>query len=162
MDERKQEVMAAHGMVAKLMAQVVVERARGAPKGTRLEPRKLKDRGSAILSPSAFWGRALAATETELEDAALGIKMAAAKLKAGDLDFVIESGLGQVAWLSAVALELKGDADDQPVGSPARARLLALSMRAQGTAAKLMLSLGALVRVGPDGAIVVGDDGEEW
>lgn len=154
MDDAQQAVLAAHRDAASIVAQWSIERAKNSGGSGGHTPRTLKDRGAAIMNPAGFWARALESTDSRPREIEQGVRMAAAKLKAGDLDFVIESGLGQTAWLSALALELQGDADDLPVGSAARARLLALAMRAQGAAARLMLSLGALVRLGPEGTVV--------
>lgn len=153
MDDAKDVVLSAHRDAASVVAQWSIERAKGtAGRVSVRAPKTLKDRGAAIMNPAGFWSRALESTDSQPREIELGIQMAAAKLKAGDLDFVLESGLGQVAWLSALALELRGDADSLPVDSAARGRLLALSLKCQGAAAKLVLSLGALVRLGTDNA----------
>lgn len=142
------KVRTAHGEIAAVVAQWRVERARESRRGGLASPAKLLDRGAAITNPAGFWGEALASTDSSHAAIEHGVLMAAAKLRAGDLSFVLESGVGQVAWLSALTLELAEDANRQPIDSAARVRLLQLAMRAQGAAAKLMLSLGALASMG--------------
>lgn len=154
MDDAKQVVLSAHRDAAAVLAQWKIERSKSVRREVDANPKTLRDRGAAIMNPAGFWSKALASTDSRPLEIEHGMRMAAAKLKAGDLDFVIESGLGQIAWLSALALELRGDADSLPVDSAARARLLALAMRAQGSSAKLMISLWALVRLGPDSTVV--------
>lgn len=139
----KDSVLEAQREVTSVLARVAARRGR---QESRVS--KLRDRGAAISDPSRFWGMCLQSSETDdIESVASSLRLAAAKMKAGDMGFVYESGLGQVAWLSAVAIELKGDADQLPLESAQRARLIELSMRAQSAAAKLMLSLGALGRL---------------
>ncbi|OIQ70483.1 hypothetical protein GALL_479050 [mine drainage metagenome] len=158
MQDAKQVVLSAHRDAAAILAQWGVERSKVARGGGVRVPKTLKDRGAAIMNPAGFWARALEGSDSRPREIELGLKMAAAKLKAGDMAFVLESGLGQVAWLSALALELRGDADELPVDSAGRARLLALAMRAQGAAAKLMVSLGAMATMGPGGTVIFEDD----
>jgi len=154
MEDAKQEVLAAHKDAAAVLAQWSIEPSKRAGRADVGEPKVLKDRGAAIMNPAGFWARALESTDSRPREVELGLKMAAAKLKSRDLGFVMESGLGQVAWLSALALELRGDADELPVDSAGRARLLALTLKCQGAAARLMLSLGALAAMGPGGKVV--------
>lgn len=151
----KNEVLAAHSEAASAISAFSIERAkRTGGGGSRNAPRMLKDRGAPVTNPAGFWAEALGSEESRPREVESAIKLASASLKLGNLDFVLESGLGQVGWLSAMALELKRDADDLPPESAGRARLIALSLRCQGAAAKLMLSLGALVRLAPGGTVL--------
>lgn len=157
MDDLQNEVLSAHRDAAAAIAAIAIERSKRTGVRSRSVPNVLLDRGAPVTNPAGFWADALEGTDSRPREVEASIKLAAAQLKLGNLDFVIESGLGQVGWLSAMALELKKDADDLPVGSAERARLIGLSLRCQGAAAKLMLSLGALVRLGPEGTVLVGD-----
>lgn len=150
----EQKVIDAHQEVALVLSQWRIAQAKDNNKGIA-RPAQLTDKGSAITNPSGYWAMALTSTDNSKAAIELGLLLAAAKLRAGDISFVVESGIGQIAWLSALALELKEDADRQPVESAARARLIQLSLRAQGAAAKLMLSLGALAKMGDDGSVLV-------
>jgi hypothetical protein len=149
----EQKVIEAHQEVALVLSQWRIAQAKDNNKGVA-RPAQLTDKGSAITNPSGYWATALTSTESSKAAIELGLLLAAAKLRAGDISFVVESGIGQIAWLSSLALELKEDADRQPVESAARARLLQLSLRAQGAAAKLMLSLGALAKMGDTHSIL--------
>jgi hypothetical protein len=155
MESGKDEVIAANREAAAVVAQWLIDRSRQQRSSTGILPRRLRDRGMSITNPAGFWTVALQSTDSNPREIEQGLKLAAAKLQAGDIGFVIESGLGQVAWLSALALELRGDADELPVDSAARARLLALSLRAEGSAAKLMLSLGALLRLKDTSGVLI-------
>jgi len=145
-EEVEQNVRAAHQDLATVLAQWRVYGAKRGAAGAS-HPGRMANRGEAIMNPAGFWAGALADPDSSVEAIEHGVRVAAAKLRAGDLSFVFESGVGQVAWLSALALALAEDANSQPAGSGAHVRLLQLSMRAQGAAAKLMLSLGALARL---------------
>lgn len=112
--------------------------------------------GAAILEPARFWAGSLV-EGSDFQAVANGLRIAAAKLMAGDTSFVMESCTGQLAWLSAFAVEMKAKADRPGIGASSQARYLTLSLRAQGAAAKLALSLAAMASVGPGGTVVVGD-----
>lgn len=142
----EQQVREAHQEVALVMTQWRTLKAKASGRDITY-PANLKDKGSAITNPAGFWATALKSTDSPKGTIESGILLAAAKLRGGDLGFVLESGVGQVAWLSSLALELKADADSQPVESSARERLLRLSLKAQGAAAKLMLSLGVAAQM---------------
>ena len=150
----EQQVREAHQEVALVMAQWRTLKAK-ASKRDITYPANLKDKGSAITNPSGFWATALTSTDSPKGMIENGILLATAKLRGGDLEFVLESGIGQVAWLSSLALELKNDADSQPIESAARDRLLRLSLKAQGAAAKLILSLGGLARMTTGDALLI-------
>lgn len=153
--DSKQVVLEAHREVASILASVAVQRSKELQTNGRSASR-LRNREAAISNPSQFWGGWLQSSDgPDIESVAASLRLAAAKMKAGDMSFVYESGLGQVAWLSTVAVELKGDADKLPIDSPKRARLIELSMRAQGAAAKLMLSLGALSQLKDNSGVVI-------
>lgn len=143
-NQREVEVLKANKEIASIITQWRVEQSRKVGKGSVARPARLQDRSPAILNPAGFWAVALANSgdgrvgEVEIEQA---VRLTAAKVMSGDISFVVESALGQVAWLSALALEFKKDADNQPADSASRIRLLNLSLRAQGAAAKLMLPL---------------------
>lgn len=154
----EQKVIDAHQEVALVLSQWRIAQAKDNNKGIA-RPAQLTDKGSAITNPSGYWAMALTSTDNSKAAIELGLLLAAAKLRAGDISFVVESGIGQIAWLSSLALELKEDADRQPVESAARARLIQLSLRAQVAVAKLMLSLGALVKMDGGGALVLSGSG---
>lgn len=153
--DSKETVQEAHREVAALLARVAAQRFKQERSGVRSASR-LRNRGAAISDPSHYWAGTLQSSEgADIEEVAVSLQLAAAKMKAGDLSFVYESGLGQVAWLSTVAIELKADADELPLDSAKRARLIELSMRAQNAAAKLMLSLGALAKLRTENSILL-------
>lgn len=154
------DVLKANKNIASIVAQWGLEQKRKVSKGNVARPAILQDRSPAITNPAGFWAVALTNNgdgrvgELEIEQS---VKLTAAKLEAGDISFVVESALGQIAWLSSLALEFKQDADNQPAESSARIRLLNLSLRAQGAAAKLMMSLGALAKIGESDSVIVSE-----
>lgn len=139
----EEKVNEAHKGVAIVVTQLLAQRAKNNNRGVA----GLEDKGLSITSPRCFWAKALTRSDIPKETIEQEIKLASAKLRAGDLEFIIESGIGQVAWLSSISLELKEDADRQSASSVARERLIKLSLKAQEAAAKLILSLGALAKM---------------
>jgi hypothetical protein len=143
--DSKEVVLEAHREVSTVLARVAAQRSRSSPKVS-----SLRDRGAAISEPARFWAGWLQSSESpSIDSVTAGVRLVAAKLRAGDIGFVYEHGVGQVAWLSTIAIELKADADKLPLDSPKRVRLIELSMRAQSAAAKLMMSMAALVQFQP-------------
>jgi hypothetical protein len=163
-NEVELNVIKANAEIASTIAQWKTLQARKSSKGNVALPARLKDRSPAITNPAGFWSMALTENkegQVEVSEIEQSLKLTAAKIKAGDSSFVIESGLGQVAWLSSLAIELKADADDQPVDSVARERLLRLSFRAQGAAAKLMLSIGVMSQISDNSSTLVNESSDE-
>lgn len=154
MDETdKQALLDAHHEAARVVAQSrlvdLIEARRGRNRGTVVR------RGDAVLDPAKFWAAALSSGGT-LAQAEDGLRLAAARLKAGDTAFVIESATGQLAWLSALAVEMKEKAD-KAGSANAFNQFMALALRAQGAAAKLALSLAALNKLDGAAVVTVGD-----
>lgn len=153
--EAELKIIKANSEVASVISQWRVEKLRKTSIDVA-RPSRLQDRSPAITNPAGFWSAALTSTggisAVEIEQS---VRLTAAKINTGDVSFVVESALGQIAWLSSLALEFKQDADEQPVESASRIRLLNLSLRAQNTAAKLMMSLGALSKVNAGESLVL-------
>ena len=79
------------------------------------------------------------------------IRMTAAKIRAGDLSYVVESLLGQAVWLQALALRMSDYA--ATVADPRRKAAIGhLLLKTQSTAAKILASLATaayLAKPGP-------------
>lgn len=150
MNDKEIEVIEANREVASLVAQMKVKATQNVGSSNRHKSLpEYSNKVQASEKPANFWAWALSSNEERsdhsgLDSMGLVIKMAAAKLRAGDTSFVFESCLGQVNWLSATAVELKEQADTLPLDSAKRSRLLDQSFKFQNSASKLLLSLGAL------------------
>src|SRR5450830_837918 len=142
----KEELTTVHCEIAGTLAQLMIERSKNRSEVVARSSTGVRS-SAAIMNPAGFWAEALAHGDTEPGEIELGLRMAASKLKAGDMNFIIESSIGQVAWLSALALDIKTQADKLPSYAPNKPKLLAMSLRAQSNAAKLMLSLGEFIKM---------------
>lgn len=106
--------------------------------------------GALLANPAAFWSGA-ATVEAygdgeSVEPLAHAVKYAAAKLAAGDLDFVRESLIGQSQWCGVLAVKLMQRAENEPrydrsVG------LIKLALAAQRQAATSLATAAALNRL---------------
>lgn len=104
--------------------------------------------GTKLANPAAFWSGAAALQFSEgggdvAEPLAFATKYAAARLAAGDMEFVRESLIGQAQWCGVLAVKLAQNADaesrfDRSVS------LLKLSLQAQRQAAAALATAAAL------------------
>lgn len=107
-----------------------------------------------LLDPARMWAYAcgqLLKGEPDEGAIALGIRAAAAKVKAGDRAFVYETLVGQSLWLGALAIKLAKNAEER--GSRKEA-LVTLAMRAQAASAKALLSAAAMEQIAHGGVSV--------
>lgn len=156
-EKLKQELYASHQQVALVLAQQMQEMKRPQSLTTRRTDTDtvVRHRAAAILSPVKFWAASLLGDEPNsvaaVED---GLRVTAAKLLAGDISFVSESILGQIAWLSSLTLDLQQKAAQPGISYSAQCRYIELALRAQAAAAKVMLSLSALARPQNMGSVI--------
>ena len=106
--------------------------------------------GALLGDPCAFWSGASAAKahgdESTVVPVVLSLRLAGARLAAGDMGFVSDSLLGQATWLGVVAVRLMAQAEnakpEQAVPS------IKLALQAQRQAAQCLSSAAALGRLG--------------
>lgn len=156
--DRESEVIDAQQTIAQVVSQILVSKE---ARSNRFNGNMVKvDGGGSVLDPCGWWAAA-ASTESEASplDVANAIKLNAAKLQMGDMSFVVQSGLGQVAWLSAMSVNFANKANMHGVSYNQQGRYMDISLKAQTAAAKLMLALAALnANAGGDGKVLsVGD-----
>ncbi len=106
-----------------------------------------------LITPSLdYTGRAAANLPTgirpdndsdERGDIARGIRMTAAKIRAGDRGYVFEALTGQAVWLQALALHL-GDVATTMQDNGRKVALCRLLLKVQAASAKTLASVAAL------------------
>lgn len=104
-----------------------------------------------LFQPSELYGRAAAKLKTsgpdndsdERGDIARGIRMTAAKIRAGDRGYVFEALTGQAVWLQALALHL-GDVATTMQDNGRKVALCRLLLKVQAASAKTLASVAAL------------------
>lgn len=146
------------GVIASLARSRVVS-------GFNAVPSSLHPLAGAIANPAKFWGMAAVDSLTNGENTSeqdelleASIKLAAAKLKSGDFEFIRESLLGQATWLHATAVRLMAltaEVPDGPNADEKRAELVRLSLKASDQAAKLLASAAALNAIGGGAGVTV-------
>jgi len=107
--------------------------------------------GGSLAKPSQFWAGACvvegAGGGANAGESIIAIeqahKLAAAKLAAGDFEFVRESLIGQAQWASVLAVKIgaRADSEDRP---ERLAMLLKLALQAQRQAAQALATAAAL------------------
>ena len=109
-------------------------------------------RAGLLFNPAELYGSATAklcgASDPDTdnvtrEDIAQGIRMTAAKIRAGDRTYIFESMLGQAIWLQALALQLS-DYTATSSHMPAKVALGSLLLKMQAVAGKMLASLAGL------------------
>lgn len=119
----------------------------------QLVPGQVAALASSLASPADFWARAAVGTleglspDEEATLAATSIRLTAAQLKAGNLDPIRESLVGQGAWLGALAVRLEALAAEVGDGHGAaqeREGLIKLALRAAEASSKAIASAAAL------------------
>lgn len=127
----------------------------------QLVPMQVAALAGSLASPADFWARAAVGTldGLNIEDQAVlvssSIRVAAAKLKAGDLDPAREALVGQAGWLGALAVRLEAlaaEVQNEHGGAQEREGLIKLALRAAEASSKAMASAAALnaIRGGAD------------
>lgn len=104
-----------------------------------------------LFQPSELYGRAAAKLNAggpdndsgERGNIARGIRMTAAKIRAGDRGYVFEALTGQAVWLQALALHL-GDVATTMQDNGRKVALCRLLLKVQAASAKTLASVAAL------------------
>lgn len=113
--------------------------------------------GGTLSKPAEFWAGACvlqgAAGSSpavgDIEAIAQAHKLAAAKLAAGDFEFVRESLIGQAQWSSVLAVKIAARAEGED--KPERlSLLLKLALQAQRQAAQALATAAALNKLSED------------
>lgn len=107
--------------------------------------------GALLGDPCAFWSGASAVKangdESTVEPIVLSLRLAGARLAAGDMVFVRDSLLGQAIWLGVVAVRLMAQADG--AAKPEQVvQCVKLALQAQRQAAQCLASAAALSSMG--------------
>ena len=161
MDTQKQDYAASRGEVLAALesGREVITRLQSmgwtlkAGRRGQLVPMQVAALAGSLASPADCWARAAVGTldglniEDQATLVASSIKVAAAKLKAGDLDPAREALIGQAGWLGALAVRLEALAAEVPSEHGAaqeREGLIKLALRAADAAGKAMASAAAL------------------
>jgi hypothetical protein len=122
---------------------------------------EVKALGVQIANPSAFWsGAAVLQFSADgdrgmAEPLAMATKYAAARLAAGDLDFVRESLLGQAQWCGVLAVKLAQNADAE-VKLDRSVSLLKMALQAQRQSAAALATAAALNKLESADSVTVG------
>ena len=100
-------------------------------------------RVARVLNPCRLFAESMAADVADVGDIERGLRMAAAKVKAGDMTFIHESLVSQALWLQNIAVDALKMAEGGKRAADVE-RLAGLAIRAQAAAAKVLSSLAAL------------------
>ena len=129
------------------LAQRAAQMRRGLPGGTEPSAAAL---GALLADPANFWAGATASQARGDEDTVapvvLGLKLAGARLAAGDMGFVRDALIGQATWLGVVAVRMMAQAES--ARSDQSAQFVKLALAAQRQAAQAMCSAAALGKLG--------------
>ncbi len=115
--------------------------------------------GVALSKPSEFWAGACvieSRSETEqIEALALSVRLASVQMRAGNLDFVRESLIGQAQWAGVLAVKLAAQAEGE--AKPERQEaVIKLALKAQQQAAQALATAAALNKLVDSDAVTVG------
>ena len=132
------------------LAQRAAQMRRGLPVEGEMSGREL---GAILADPVAFWAGAstsrLQGDEGTVESIVLSLRLASAKLAAGDLEFVRSSLLGQAVWLGLLAVKMAVPIEGSAKPEQAM-QMVKLALHAQRQAAQCLASAAALGRLGVD------------
>lgn len=110
------------------------------------------ERTTLLFDPAELYGRAAVKMASSISpdtadvtagDIARSIRMTAAKIRAGDRSYIIESMLGMSVWLQAMAVSL-ADYGAGISDSRKKAALGHLLLKMEATSAKILASLAAV------------------
>jgi hypothetical protein len=112
-----------------------------------------------LHKPAEFWAGASgleAGSDSEgLEVLALGIRMASAQMRIGNLDFAREALIGQSQWCSVLAVRLAAQVEGED-NIEKQGPLIKLALAAQRQAAQALATAAALNKLVDADSVTVG------